>query len=81
MGLESQVKSFQISHQAALLFEIEVKLLVEVSSVLAEVGGVGHVLFHGETLPLIHEDVSGALVNTALGHLLAGGVVVAKPLL
>ena len=81
MGLESQVKSFQISHQAALLFEIEVKLLIEVSSVLAEVGGVGHVLLHGESLPLVHEDVRRALVDAALRHLLARGVVVAKPLL
>ena len=80
MGFESQVKSFQISHQAVLLLEVEVELLIEVTSVLAEVGGVGHVLFHGKALPLVHEDVRRALVNAAFWHLLAGRVVVAKPL-
>ena len=75
------VKSFQISHQAALLLEIEVKLLIKVTSVLAEVGGVRHVLLHGQALPLVHEDVRRALVNAALWHLLARGIVVAKPLL
>merc|ERR1719403_314173 len=64
-----------------LLFEVEVELLIQVTSVFTKVGSVGHVVLHRQAFPLVHEDVSRALVNTAFRHFLARRVIVAEPLL
>ena len=47
------------SHDAALLLEVEVELLVHVPGVLPQAGGLGHVLLHAQTFPLVPEQEAG----------------------
>ena len=47
------------SHDAALLLEVEVELLVHVAGVLPQAGGLGHVLIHAQTFPLVPGQQEG----------------------